>query len=142
MTETPLAAIVMAGGLGTRMKSAVAKHFHPILGRRMVDWVIESGRQAGASPLVVVASPAGKDQFAASGVDVAIQERAARDRRRGALGARGSRGLRRRRARALGRHAAADARAPARARRRAPAAGRSGDAAQRDPARSLAATAA
>ena len=53
MTETPLAAIVMAGGLGTRMKSAVPKHFHPILGRRMVDWVIESGRRAGASPLVV-----------------------------------------------------------------------------------------
>ena len=74
MTETPLAAIVMAGGLGTRMKSAVAKHFHPILGRRMVDWVIESGRQAGASPLVVVASPAARDQFAASGVEVAIQE--------------------------------------------------------------------
>ena len=76
MTETPLAAIVMAGGLGTRMKSAVAKHFHPILGRRMVDWVIETGREAGAAPLVVVASPAAKDQFAASGVEVAIQERA------------------------------------------------------------------
>jgi bifunctional UDP-N-acetylglucosamine pyrophosphorylase/glucosamine-1-phosphate N-acetyltransferase len=74
VTETPLAAIVMAGGLGTRMKSAVAKHFHPILGRRMVDWVIESGRAAGASPLVVVASPAAKDQFAGSGVEVAIQE--------------------------------------------------------------------
>jgi bifunctional UDP-N-acetylglucosamine pyrophosphorylase / glucosamine-1-phosphate N-acetyltransferase len=74
VTETPLAAIVMAGGLGTRMKSAVAKHFHPILGRRMVDWVIESGREAGASPLVVVASPAARDQFAASGVEVAIQE--------------------------------------------------------------------
>ena len=74
MTETPLAAIVMAGGLGTRMKSAVAKHFHPILGRRMVDWVIESGREAGASPLVVVASPSARDQFAASAVEVAIQE--------------------------------------------------------------------
>jgi bifunctional UDP-N-acetylglucosamine pyrophosphorylase/glucosamine-1-phosphate N-acetyltransferase len=76
VTETPLAAIVMAGGLGTRMKSEVAKHFHPILGRRMVDWVIESGREAGASPLVVVASPAAKDEFAESNVDVAIQERA------------------------------------------------------------------
>src|SRR5579864_7089358 len=66
----------MAGGLGTRMKSAVAKHFHPILGRRMVDWVIESGREAGASPLVVVASPVAKDEFAESAVVVAIQERA------------------------------------------------------------------
>ncbi len=76
MTETPLAAIVMAGGLGTRMKSAVPKHFHPILGRRMVDWVIESGREAGASPLVVVASSAAKDEFAGSPAEVAIQERA------------------------------------------------------------------
>ena len=54
----------MAGGLGTRMRSAVPKHFHPILGRRMVDWVIETGREAGAEPLVVVASPAARDEFA------------------------------------------------------------------------------
>ena len=29
----------MAAGLGTRMRSAIPKHLHPILGRRMVDWV-------------------------------------------------------------------------------------------------------
>ena len=34
----------MAGGLGTRMRSAVPKHLHPILGRRMVDWVLEAAR--------------------------------------------------------------------------------------------------
>jgi len=64
----------MAGGLGTRMKSAVPKHFHEILGRRMVDWIIETGRDAGASPLVVIASPAARDEYADSGVEVAIQE--------------------------------------------------------------------
>ena len=64
----------MAGGLGTRMKSSVPKHFHELLGRRMVDWIIESGRTAGADPIVVVASPATRDQFAESGVTVAIQE--------------------------------------------------------------------
>src|SRR4051794_41964188 len=74
MSDTPLAALVMAGGLGTRMKSAVPKHFHAILGRRMVDWVIETGRASGADPLVVVASPAGRDQFAESGVPIAVQE--------------------------------------------------------------------
>ena len=74
MPDTPLAALVMAGGLGTRMKSAVPKHFHPILGRRMVDWVIEAGRASGADPLVVVASPAGRDEFADSGVTIAVQE--------------------------------------------------------------------
>ena len=73
-TETPIAAVVMAGGLGTRMRSAVPKHFHSILGRRMVDWVIETGRETGADPLVVVASPAGRDEFASSGVTVVVQD--------------------------------------------------------------------
>src|SRR5690348_12311825 len=75
MTKTPLAAVLMAGGLGTRMKSAVPKHFHPILGRRMVDWVIMAGLEVGADPLVVVASPAGKDEFGELPVTVAVQER-------------------------------------------------------------------
>ena len=74
MPDTPLAALVMAGGLGTRMKSAVPKHFHPILGRRMVDWVLEAGRASGADPLVVVASPAGRDEFSGSGVTIAVQQ--------------------------------------------------------------------
>jgi bifunctional UDP-N-acetylglucosamine pyrophosphorylase/glucosamine-1-phosphate N-acetyltransferase len=69
-----LAAVLMAGGLGTRMKSAVPKHFHEILGRRMVDWIVEAGREAGADPLVVVASPATKERFEDSGVTVAVQE--------------------------------------------------------------------
>src|SRR4051795_3446787 len=64
----------MAGGLGTRMKSAVPKHFHPILGRRMVDWIIESGREAAADPIVVVASPATRAEFEESGVEIAVQE--------------------------------------------------------------------
>src|SRR5436305_5149948 len=64
----------MAGGLGTRMKSAVPKHFHPILGRRMVDWIIETGRETGAKPIVVVAAPSTRDEFADSGVEVAVQE--------------------------------------------------------------------
>jgi bifunctional UDP-N-acetylglucosamine pyrophosphorylase / glucosamine-1-phosphate N-acetyltransferase len=74
MTDTPLAAVVMAGGLGTRMKSDVPKHFHAILGRRMVDWIIQTGRETGADPIVVVASPATREEFAESGVTVAVQE--------------------------------------------------------------------
>jgi bifunctional UDP-N-acetylglucosamine pyrophosphorylase / glucosamine-1-phosphate N-acetyltransferase len=64
----------MAGGLGTRMRSAVPKHLHPILGRRMVDWIVETGRAAGASPIVVVAAPATRGEFASSDVEVAVQE--------------------------------------------------------------------
>jgi bifunctional UDP-N-acetylglucosamine pyrophosphorylase/glucosamine-1-phosphate N-acetyltransferase len=75
MTDTPLAAVVMAGGLGTRMHSAVPKHFHELLGRRMIDWVLEAGRASAVDPLVVVASQATRDEFASSGATVATQER-------------------------------------------------------------------
>jgi bifunctional UDP-N-acetylglucosamine pyrophosphorylase / glucosamine-1-phosphate N-acetyltransferase len=70
MNENP-AAVVLAGGLGTRMKSDTPKHFHPLLGRRMVDWVVEAARAVGADPLVVVTSPNGVDQF--EGVQTAVQ---------------------------------------------------------------------
>src|SRR5215208_8113377 len=77
MTDTPIAAVVMAGGIGTRMRSAVPKHLHPLLGRRMIDWVIESGRAAGADPLVVVTSPQTRDAFDHDdGVAIAVQEEA------------------------------------------------------------------
>jgi bifunctional UDP-N-acetylglucosamine pyrophosphorylase/glucosamine-1-phosphate N-acetyltransferase len=67
-----LAAVVMAGGLGTRMKSSVPKHLHPLLGRRVVDWVLDSARGSGADPLVVVASPQTSDVY--DGVTVVVQE--------------------------------------------------------------------
>src|SRR5947209_6626732 len=69
-----LAAVVMAGGLGTRMKSAIPKHLHPLLGRRMVDWVIAAAREAGVERVVVVASPDSAESF--HGVDVAVQHEA------------------------------------------------------------------
>jgi bifunctional UDP-N-acetylglucosamine pyrophosphorylase / glucosamine-1-phosphate N-acetyltransferase len=71
--RSDLAAVVMAGGLGTRMRSAIPKHLHPLLGRRVVDWVIGSAREAGAEPVVVVASPDTKDAY--EDVVVAIQQR-------------------------------------------------------------------
>jgi bifunctional UDP-N-acetylglucosamine pyrophosphorylase / glucosamine-1-phosphate N-acetyltransferase len=67
-----LAAVVMAAGIGTRMKSATPKHLHPLLGRRMVDWVIGAARGAGAERLVVVASPQTADLL--DDVEVAVQE--------------------------------------------------------------------
>jgi bifunctional UDP-N-acetylglucosamine pyrophosphorylase/glucosamine-1-phosphate N-acetyltransferase len=73
MSTSPLAAVVLAAGLGTRMRSAVPKHFHELLGRRLVDWVIVAARASGADPVVVVASPDGRDAFA--DVEVAVQER-------------------------------------------------------------------
>ena len=67
-----LAAVVMAAGIGTRMKSATPKHLHPLLGRRMVDWVVEAAREAEVERLVVVASPSTSDLF--EGVEVVVQE--------------------------------------------------------------------
>src|SRR5690242_2631 len=67
-----LAAVVMAGGLGTRMKSATPKHLHPLLGRRLVDWVVAAARDAGVERVVVVASPSTEGLF--DGVEVAVQE--------------------------------------------------------------------
>ena len=67
-----LAAVVMAAGLGTRMRSATPKHLHPLLGRRMVDWVIEAARALDPRRIVVVASPETKALY--EGVEVAVQE--------------------------------------------------------------------
>jgi bifunctional UDP-N-acetylglucosamine pyrophosphorylase / glucosamine-1-phosphate N-acetyltransferase len=68
-----LAAVVMAGGLGTRMKSAMPKHLHALLGRRMVDWVIQAAREAGVHRVVVVASPDTASLF--DGREVAVQSK-------------------------------------------------------------------
>ena len=67
-----LAAVVMAGGLGTRVKSATPKHLHALLGRRMVDWVIQAARDAGVQRVVVVASPDTAALF--DGLEVAVQQ--------------------------------------------------------------------
>ncbi len=72
MEPTKLGAVVMAAGLGTRMRSATPKHLHPLLGRRMVDWVLHTARELEADPLVVVAAPSTADAF--DGVTVAVQE--------------------------------------------------------------------
>ena len=66
-----LAAVVMAAGLGTRMRSLLPKHVHPLLGRRMVDWVLESADEV-AGRVVVVAAPATAEAF--PGLEVAVQE--------------------------------------------------------------------
>ncbi|MGB8002932.1 MAG: NTP transferase domain-containing protein, partial [Gaiellaceae bacterium] len=67
------AAVIMAAGLGSRMKSATPKHLHPLLGRRLVDWVVAAVRALDPDPLVVVLSP--EAAAAVDDVTVAVQER-------------------------------------------------------------------
>src|SRR5689334_18719227 len=72
MNERSLGAVVLAAGLGTRMHSETPKHLHPLLGRRLADWVIEAVRGLGPEPLVVVTAPDAREAF--EGVTVAVQE--------------------------------------------------------------------
>jgi bifunctional UDP-N-acetylglucosamine pyrophosphorylase/glucosamine-1-phosphate N-acetyltransferase len=48
-------AIILAAGLGTRMRSATPKALHPLLGRPMVWYAIESAQKAsGSKPILII----------------------------------------------------------------------------------------
>ncbi|MEO1642056.1 MAG: NTP transferase domain-containing protein, partial [Pseudomonadota bacterium] len=53
------AAIILAAGRGTRMKSDLPKVLHPVGGRAMVDWSIDLAKRVGCERIIVVCSPAG-----------------------------------------------------------------------------------
>lgn len=52
-----VAAVVLAAGMGTRMKSAHPKVLHPVLGRPMVNHVVAGAEALGARRTVVVVGP-------------------------------------------------------------------------------------
>jgi len=72
----PIAAIILAAGMGTRMKSDLHKVLHPIAGRPMLLHLIDNVQTLDASRIVVVAG-ARREQVEAAvtplGVEVAIQ---------------------------------------------------------------------
>jgi bifunctional UDP-N-acetylglucosamine pyrophosphorylase / glucosamine-1-phosphate N-acetyltransferase len=76
MAEQPLAAIILAAGQGTRMKSDLHKVLHPVAGLPMLHHLLESLNAAGAARQVVVVG-ARREQVEASvaprGVDIAFQ---------------------------------------------------------------------
>jgi bifunctional UDP-N-acetylglucosamine pyrophosphorylase/glucosamine-1-phosphate N-acetyltransferase len=51
-------AIVLAAGLGTRMKSRLPKVLHPICGRPLIDYVLDAAEAATGGRALVVWSPA------------------------------------------------------------------------------------
>lgn len=66
---TNLNAIILAAGKGTRMKSAYPKVLHKILGRPMLQYVVESAKQAGAGSILVVVGFEGEQVVQSLGPD-------------------------------------------------------------------------
>jgi len=74
-----LAAVILAAGKSTRMKSRTSKVMHLLAGRPLISYPIEAARAMKASPLVVVAGPDQHDVHAevlALGTALVIQRRA------------------------------------------------------------------
>ncbi|WBQ09399.1 bifunctional UDP-N-acetylglucosamine diphosphorylase/glucosamine-1-phosphate N-acetyltransferase GlmU [Hyphomonadaceae bacterium ML37] len=77
MTHRARAAVILAAGQGTRMKSALAKPLHAVAGRAMLDWSLDLARAAGAERIVTVwgaHSPAVRDRAAAAGAVTVLQD--------------------------------------------------------------------
>jgi bifunctional UDP-N-acetylglucosamine pyrophosphorylase/glucosamine-1-phosphate N-acetyltransferase len=58
------------------MRSDRPKHLHPLLGRRVLDWAVEAARELEPDPLVVVCSPATREELARTlpdEVELAVQ---------------------------------------------------------------------
>ncbi|MCA9284346.1 MAG: NTP transferase domain-containing protein [Phycisphaerales bacterium] len=53
-TGRPLAAVVLAAGKGTRMRSDLPKVLHEIAAEPMVRWVVRAVRELGARPIALV----------------------------------------------------------------------------------------
>ena len=53
MSEKPVV-LILAAGLGTRMKSEKAKVLHEVAGRPLIVWAVEAARAAGAERVVAI----------------------------------------------------------------------------------------
>jgi bifunctional UDP-N-acetylglucosamine pyrophosphorylase / glucosamine-1-phosphate N-acetyltransferase len=73
--DTPLA-VVLAAGLGTRMKSRTPKVLHPVCGRPMIAYALEAAAGAGPGRPIVVLSPATREAGDAlrDSAEIAIQD--------------------------------------------------------------------
>lgn len=57
MTDNNLVCVILAAGLGTRMKSALPKSLHKLAGRPLVNWVIEAAAGLDPKDIIVVVPP-------------------------------------------------------------------------------------
>lgn len=71
------AAIILAAGKSTRMKSHTSKVLHKVGGRPMLDWVTALARSIGADPIICVVGDANHDvrtHAESLGLKIAVQE--------------------------------------------------------------------
>ncbi len=80
MAKIEVASVILAAGLGTRMKSDLAKVLHPAAGAPMIVWAVQAARDAGASRVIVVlghqherVKVALDAEFGAGAVEIALQ---------------------------------------------------------------------
>jgi bifunctional UDP-N-acetylglucosamine pyrophosphorylase / glucosamine-1-phosphate N-acetyltransferase len=69
---TAISTIIMAGGMGTRMRSPLPKVLHELCGLPMLAWVARAAREAGADDVIVVAGPPTAEPIAAALPDVRV----------------------------------------------------------------------
>jgi len=77
MKTSPLSALILAAGKGTRMRSDLAKVLHPLCGRPLLAYVLDSARAVGADRVVVIVGYQAdrvREQFAAERV-VFVEQR-------------------------------------------------------------------
>ena len=79
-SRPPLAVVILAAGLGTRMKSEAPKVLHEVCGRPMLSYVIDAALSVSPARIVVVTGP---DQDAIAEVLPVGCERAVQQERRG-----------------------------------------------------------
>jgi bifunctional UDP-N-acetylglucosamine pyrophosphorylase/glucosamine-1-phosphate N-acetyltransferase len=77
MSNRPVAAVILAAGMGTRMKSALPKVLHPVAGLPMVNHIQKALQPLSPALTVVVTSPGQDDVRAAvAPAETAVQEEA------------------------------------------------------------------
>lgn len=59
--ENKFTAVILAAGMGTRMKSDLAKPVHKACGKELINWVVDATKEAGAEKIVTVVGH-GKEQ--------------------------------------------------------------------------------
>ena len=71
-SRRPVAAVILAAGMGTRMKSDLHKVLHPLAGRPMLLHLVASVAELGPARTVVVVG-AGRDQVEAAVAPLGVE---------------------------------------------------------------------